>query len=183
MALPQVVSKRGAAHSRLAPCAHVASRSHVVPDLASKRGVTCPPGVREPPGITCSPGITEPGGVARCGVKTWRQLPNGVAVAQNVVSVVHLASGNLAAVAVPEFTPFASAGVSGPGVRERGVRTWRHLLTGVRKPRGVAGRGVRTWRHAPSAYGASQDVASIRGVRRNTPPGTCLENVSSVVGR
>ena len=65
--------------------AHVASGSHVVsadvasnamgrqnvaswskvasPDVASKRGVTDPRSVRQP------------GGVARCGVKTWHQLP------------------------------------------------------------------------------------------------------------
>ena len=53
--------KRGAARSHVAPFARVASGSHVVlPDVASKRGVTCARGDREPAGI------------ARCGGRTWR---------------------------------------------------------------------------------------------------------------
>ena len=74
-------------------------------------------------------------------------------------------------------------------------REWPHLASqvasergvarscGVKEPRGVAGCGVKTWRQAPSPHAASRDVASIRGVWRPRPPGKCLQNVSSVVGR
>ena len=79
---PKLFSKRGVARSRVAPVAHVASGSHVVsPDVASKRDVTCPPGVvREPGGVSklivaSNRGVRKLAGIARCGVKTWRHLP------------------------------------------------------------------------------------------------------------
>ena len=146
----------------MASFAHVASRSQVAsPDVTSKRCVTCPRGVREP------------GGVSRCGVKTlhhlrtWRQGAwwSRQMWRQNVASLAHVASGSH--VALPDVA--SKCGVTCP--------------RGVMEPRGEAGRGVRTWRQAPSTYVASQDVASRRGDRRPMPPGTCLQNVSSVVGR
>ena len=113
VASPQVVSKRGAArlrvtprlptwrheamwccrmwHHNMASLAHVASGSQLAsPDVASKRGVTCTHGVREP------------AGVARCGVKTWRHLPACRQGAtwrrqmwrQSVASLAHMASGS-----------------------------------------------------------------------------------------
>ena len=166
----------------VASLAHVASGSQVAwPDVASRRGVTCPRGVREP------------GGVAGRGVKTWRHLLTQHQ--QNVASLAHVASGSQVAwpdVAskcgvtclrgVREPGSVAGRGVS-LGVAERGVKMWRHLPTwrqgatwrrrtwrqnvasGAIDLRGITGRGVKTWRH------------------KARPPGTCLQNVSSVVGR
>ena len=183
----------------VASLAHVASGSQVAwPDVASKRCVTCPRGVREP------------GGVAGRGVKMWRHLLTQHQGArwcrrtwrQNVASLAYVASGSQ--VAWPDVA--SKCGVTEPGgVAGRGVnvaslakmatgshvrspelcqrsREWPHLasqnvaskcgvtswLRGVREPRGVAGRGVKTWRQAPSIYVASLDVASKRGV---TKPG------------
>ena len=134
--------------------AHVASGSQLAsPDVALKRGVTCPRGVRETGdvaskrGVTCPRGVREPGDVARCGVKTWRHLPTWRRCSrtsvhgsgfmwccqmwrQNVASLAHVASGSH---------------VASPDVASE--------------------CGVRTWRQAPWTCVASQDVASIRGVR------------------
>ena len=112
----------------------------------------------------CPRGVRKPCGVAGCGLETWRHVPMWRQGAswrrqmwrQNVASGSRL------------FMPLAS-----PDSRGRCVTCTR----------GVAGRGVRTWRQAPSTYVASQDVASRGGVGRPRPPGTCLQNVSSVVGR
>ena len=154
----------------VASLGYVASGSQVAwPDVASKRGVTCPRGVREP------------GGVAGRGVKTWRHWPTrrqgvrwrGWTWRQNVASLAYVASGSQVASrqnlryvrepravagALPSLTRAAS------GVAERGVKMWRHLPTWRQ---GATGRRW-TWRQAPSIYVASQDVASKRGV---TKPG------------
>ena len=108
-------------------------------------------------GVTGPRGVREPGGVAGRGVKMWRHLPT--------------------------WRQGAKLAVASLGVAERGVKTWRHLPTwrqgatwrrrtwrqnvasGAMDLRGVTGRGVKTWRHEAR------------------PPGTCLQNVSSVVGR
>ena len=152
----------------VASLAHVASGSQVAwPDVASKRGVTCSRGVREPNtspdvaskcgvicprraskrGVTGPRGVREPGGVAGRGVKMWRQLPTWR-----------------------------------QGARWR-CRTWRQnvaslVYIGVREPGGVVGRGVKLWRRYAASgshvrraqrsrewpYLASQDVASKCGV-------------------
>ena len=161
-------------HQTVASLAHKASGSQLAsPDVASKRGVIGPCGVRGPDGV------------ARCGVKT--------------ASLAHAASGGQ--VALPNVA--SKCGVTCPRqaarwhrwsctrVNANGLtfrhRTWRQnvaLLAHVAsEPRGVAGRGVKTWRQAPSTYAASQDAASIRGVRRPRPSGKCLQTVFSVVGR
>ena len=167
----------------VASLAHAASGSQVASrDVASKRGVTCPRGVRNPLaspnvaskcGVTCPRDVREPGGVAGRGVKKWRHLPTWRQGArwrrrtwrQNVASLAYVASGSH---------------VRSPELCQRS-REWPHLASqnvaskcgvtcsrGVREPRGVAGRGVKTWRQAPSIYVASQDVASKHGV---TKPG------------
>ena len=116
----------------VASLAHAASGSQVAsPDLASKRGVIDPGGVRQP------------GGVAG---------------------------------AVPGFTPIASPGVTG-----RGVRTWRRSLTwhqratwrprtwhqntasGAIDLRGLTGRSINTWRQEAQA---SRQVSSKRVFNR-----------------
>ena len=101
-------------------------------------------------------------------VKTWRHLPTwrqgAGGVARCGVKMWRLYQGSR------HWPHLASQDVAS----ERGVT----CSCGVREPWGVAGRGVR-----PSTYVASQDVASIPGVRRPRPPATCLQNVSSVIGR
>ena len=110
--------------------------------------------------------------VARCGVKTWRHLPNvasGSQVASPDVASKRDALGvtcprSQPAGAVPAFMPMAS-----PGVVEPGVKTWRHLLTWHQKAmwrrwtwcqnvasgaidlRGGTGRRVNTWRQEAQA--------------------------------
>ena len=127
------------------------------PDVASKRGVTCPCGVKEP------------GGVAKCGVKMWRHASTWRQGArwrrqmwrQNVASLT--ASGS------PVASPDVASGgqVASPDVAsERGIIDPR----GVRGPGGVARCGVKTWRHLSGGQVASPDVASKmwcpRGVRQ-----------------
>ena len=118
----------------MASLASLASRSQVVSQhVASKCGVTCLRGVREPRAVAgAPPALTRVAslGVAERGVKMWRHL----------------------------FT-----------WRQRATwrrRTWRqNVASGAIDLRGVTGCGVKTWRHEAR------------------PPGTCLQNVSSVVGR
>ena len=172
-----------------------ASGSQVAwPDMASKCGVTCPRGVREP------------GGVAKRDVKMWRHWPTWRQGARwrgwSQVAWPDVASKH--GVTCP---PSGSQVASGRGaktwrhlpMRRQGAtwrrRTWRqnvgslaHVTSGIqvasqdvaskcgvtcsrgREPRGVAGRGVKTWREAPSIYVASQDVASKRGVTKPRLP-------------
>ena len=180
----------------VASLADVASGTQVASqDVASKCGVTCPRGVREPGGVA-GHGVRmwrhlptwQPGGVTGRGVKMWRHLPTWRQGArgrrrtwrQNVASLAYVASGSH--VRSPGLCP-ALTRVASLGVAERGVKMWRHLPTwrqgatwrrrtwrqnvasGAVDLRGVTGRGVNTWRHEAR------------------PPGTCLQNVSSVVGR
>ena len=133
------------------------------------------------------------------GVQAWRPLPTwrqgarwrGRTWRQNVASLLHAASGSQVAskpgrgVKMRRLWPTWRQGARWrrmPTWRQ-GVKMWRHLPTwrqgatwrrrtwrenvasGAIDLRGVTGRGVKTWRHEAS------------------PPGTCLQNVSSVVGR
>ena len=114
------------------------------PDAASKHGVTCLHGVREP------------GGVARRGVKNWRHLLARHQRArwhvqmwrQNVASLACVASGSHAASlelyqGSCHWPRLASEDVAS----ERGVTCSR----GAIDLRGVAGRGVNTWRQEAQA--------------------------------
>ena len=96
---------------------HVAPGSQLAsPDVASKRCVTCPPGVREADGV------------ARCGVKTWRHVPMWrqgarwrLQMWRQKVALAYMASGSHGvAGVVPGLKPLASLGVRGGG-----VKTWR----------------------------------------------------------
>ena len=176
---------------------NVASRGHVRRRQASKRGVTDPRGVREPGGVAGRGVKTwrhwptwrqKPGGVAGRGVKmwrhlpTWRQKPGGVA-GRGVKMWRHLPTWRQGATCGRRSS--ASAHASGLTWRRRTWRqnvaslahvasgshvaspgTWRqNVASGAIDLRGVTGRGVKKWRHEAR------------------PPGTCLQNVSSVVGR
>ena len=159
VALPQAVSKRGAARSCVAPVAHVASARHVVSaDVASKRDVTCSRGVREA------------SGVARCSLKTWRQGARGwrrQMWRQNVASRAHVASGCQVASPNAASKPgIIDPRVSSPDVApKRGVTCPRHvrklpsphmaskcgvICPGVRGPCGVASCGGKMRRHLPT---------------------------------
>ena len=109
--------RQGARWRRRTWCQNVASLRKVAwQDMASKCGVTCLRGVREP------------GGVAGRGIKMWRHLPTWrLACAesltwrrrtwrQNVASLAHVASGSH--VVSPDVS-------SKRGVRRHGS-TWRH---------------------------------------------------------
>ena len=118
----------------VASLAHVASGSQVASqDVASKCGVTCLRGVREPRAVAGAlPALTRVAllGFAGRGVKMWHHLPTWR---------------------------------QGATWRRR---TWRqNVASGAIDLRGVTGRGVKTWRHEARL------------------PGTCLQNVSSIVGR
>ena len=162
-----------------ASLAHVASGSQVAsPDVASKRGVLCRRGVREPGGVTtcgdktsvtCPRDVRDPGGVARCGVKTWRHCPTGPCSRrqirrQNVASRAHVSQWPHLALqdVAPERGVARSRGVREPrGVAGCGVKTWR---AGAIDLRGVAGRGVTTWRQEAQA---SRQVSVLK---------TCLQS-------
>ena len=115
---------------------------------------------------------------------------------QNVASLALLASrikkpGSVVG-AVPRLTPTPLAS---PGVARCGVRTWRHLPMWRQRAswhRQMCRQNVASFAHEPSgshvaspnvASAQSTYVASRRGIRRPRPPSTCLQNVSSVVGR
>ena len=153
----------------VASLAHVASGSQVAwPDVASKRGVTCPRSV------------------AGRGVKTWRHWPTrqGSQVAWPDVALKCGVTGRVrepraVAEALPALTRVASLCVA-----ERGVKMWRHLPTwrqgatwrrrtwrqnvasGAIDLRGVTGRGVKTWRHEarPPGHVSSKCVFSRRAI-------------------
>ena len=93
-------------------------------------------------------------GIARCGVKMWR----------------HLRTWRQAA----RWHRWSCAKVHANGL------TWRHRTW---RQRATWRRGAWRQNVAPSTHAASQDVEPIRVVRRPRPPGKCLQNVSSVVGR
>ena len=139
--------------------AHVLPTHVVSPNVASKRGVTCSRGVRQPwgrqmwhqnvaslahaasgsqvalPEVASVARVASGSfGVARCGIKAWRHLLTCCREPGHVVGIV------------PRFTPMASPGITGSGVT---------CSRGVREPRGVPGRGVRTWRQAPRRNAAS----------------------------
>ena len=94
----------------VASLAHLASGSQFAsPDVASKHGVTCPPGVREPGGVDGDvPGFTplvSPGVMGR----VWHQ---------NVVSLAHVASESHVS-----SSDVASLAMDLRGVAGRGVNT------------------------------------------------------------
>ena len=186
VAWPDVASKRGVTCPR------------GVRDVASKRGVTCPRrqgargaslDVASKSGVTCPRGVREPGGVARRGVKTWRHLPTwrqdwepGGVAGRGVKMWRHLPTWRQGArwcgdtclrgvrghVRSPELCQRSREWphLASLGHVASGSHTWRqNVASGAIDLRGVTGRGVKTWRHEAR------------------PPSTCLQNVSSVVGR
>ena len=140
-----LVSKRGAVRSRVVPFAHMASGSHVVwPDVASKPGVTCPRGVREPGGVhmASESHVESPDVASIRGVTCSR----GVRVPADVASKRGVAC------------PTASEPA---GIARCGVKTWRHLPT----CRHGASWHRQTWRqNMASLAQALPDVASKHGV-------------------
>ena len=138
----------------------------VSPDVASKRGVTCPRGVRKA-AIVASPDV---GFICpRCGV-TWREGASWHRQLwrQNVASLAHLASGSQ--VAPPDVAP--KRGVTCPrGVREIQGARWRfqmwrqnvaslaYVASGSQVASLELYQGSRHWPHL-----ASENVASERGV-------------------
>ena len=169
------------------------------PDVASKRGVTYPCGIRGrhqmwrqnvaslahvASGIqVASPDVslnccvktwchlTTPSlrarCVTRCGFKLWRDLPTWRQAARWhrwICTRVH-----------------ANGLTWCHRTRRQNVASLAHVV--FKESRGIAGRGVSTWRQALSTYAASHDVATIHGVRRPTPPSSCLQYVLSVVRR
>ena len=180
---------------------NVASGSQVAwPDVASKRGVTCPHGVREPggvagrgvkmsqvawPDVASKCGVTGPRGVREPGrgVKMWRHLPTWRQGArwrrrtwrQNVASLAYVRGvrePRAVAVALPAVMRVASLGVA-----ERGVKMWRHLPTWRQ---GATWRR-RTWRQNVASGAIDLRGVTGRGVKtwrhEARPPGTCLQNV------
>ena len=110
-----------------------------------------------------------------CGVTwTWRH----VALLAHVVSNRHVINESGAATHQTLWPMLRDR--RSPGVARCGVRTRRRFRDDVSSPDMTSERGVR--RQAPSTHVASLDVASVRGVSGLGLPGTCFQNVSSVVG-
>ena len=130
------------------------------PDVASKCGVTGPGSqmasqdVASKCGVTCLRGVREPGSVPGRGVKMWRHLPTWRQGAT---------CGRRSSARRRRTWRQNVASLAGATWRRW---TWRqNVASGAIDLRGVTGRGVKTWRHEAR------------------PPGTCLQNVSLVVGR
>ena len=189
----------------VASLAYVASGSQVASqDVASKCGVTCLRGVREPCAVAGAlPALTRVAslGVAERGVKMWRHWPTWRQGArwrrrtwrQNVASLAYVASGSQVASqdvaskcgvtclrGVRE--PCAVAGalpaltrVASLGVAERGVKMWRHLPTWRQ---GATWRR-RTWRQNVASGAIDLRGVTGRGVKtwrhEARPPGTCFK--------
>ena len=169
---PKLLWNRGAAGSPVASGSHVVST-----DVASKRGVTCPHGVREPAGIAqmwrqnmaslargAGRQLPRACGVrtwrhlptwrqgaschARCGVKTWRHLPTWRQGARWHLQMWRENVSSLPHVAL-------GSQVASPAVASKRGGTF---LRGVREPRGVAVELYQRSRHWPH-------LASERGVK------------------